>query len=118
MNRISFNVIQSRYFLAYHQMVTPGYKPPTVCTLQTTLLDEAYEDVKSEVNKILDATYYLNIITDKSTNINKERIINLSINTAHGTFYFVSQEVGAESMNAANTAAWLMKQLNGVVKGD
>ena len=118
MNSISFNVIQSRYFLAYHQMVASGYKPPTVHALQTTLLDESYEDVKSEVNKILDATYYLNIITDESTNINKERIINLSINIVHGTFYFVSQEIGAESMNAANTAAWLMKQLDGVVKGD
>ena len=109
MNSISFNVIQSRYFLTYHQIVAPDYKPPTVHALQTPLLDEAYKNIKSEVNKILNATYYFNIITDESTNINKERIINLSINTVHRIFYFVSQEAGAESMNTADTAAWLIK---------
>jgi len=90
-------------------------KPSAMDVLQTTLPNKVYYNVKSEVNTILDSTYYLNFITDESTNINKERIINLWINTAHEIFYFVSQAVGTVSINTTNTAAWLIKHLDGVV---
>jgi len=81
MNNLPFNVIQSRCFLAPFQKISPAYKPPSSFPLRTTLLDETYHLLKEDVEKVFRSPYYLNIMTDQSENISKDRIINISVNT-------------------------------------
>ena len=118
MNNLPFNVPQSPYFLALFQKISPAYKPPSSFLLRTTLLDETYHLVKEDVEKVIQSSYYLNIITDESENISKDRIINISVNTDRGTFHYYSENAGSMAFTAENLAAWLMGKLGELIQGD
>jgi len=118
MNNLPFNVTQSPYFLALFQKISPAYKPPSSFLLRTTLLDETYHLVKEDVEKVIQSSYYLNIITDESENISKDRIINISVNTDRGTFHYYSENAGSMAFTAENLAAWLMGKLGELIQGD
>jgi len=118
MNNLPFNLTQSPYFLAPFQKISPAYKPPSSFLLRTTLLDETYLLVKEDVEKVIQSSYYLNIITDESENVSKDRIINISINTDRGTFHYCSENAGSMAFTAENLASWLMTRLGALIKGD
>jgi len=118
MNNFPFNVTQSPYFLALFQKISPAYKPRSPYILHTTLLDQTYLQVKDDVEKVIQSSYYLNIITDEGKNESKDRIINISVNNYRSTFYYSSENAGSMSFTAENLASWLMTKLGVLVKGD
>ena len=95
MNNLLFSLTQSPYLLESLQFITPAYKPPTMHSLRTTLLNHAYAGTKTEVDEILQSNYFLNIIFDESDDIVKNRIINISIQTDRGTFHYCSEDAGS-----------------------
>jgi hypothetical protein len=67
-----------------------GYKPPSLTMLSTTLLDQAYTKIETTVELQLSASYTLNVVTDESTNISNNRIINTSVVTNNSNCFYIS----------------------------
>jgi hypothetical protein len=53
----------------------------------------------------------LNIITDDSSNINLQRIANISVHTNAGAFFYASEDVGAARRTAHNVAIWMKEKI-------
>jgi len=118
MNNLPFNLTQLPYFLAPLQKISPPYKPPSPYHLRTTILDQMYIQVKDDMEKVIQSSYYLNIITDQGENKLKDQIINISVNPGRGTFYYTAENAGSMSFTAENLASWLMTKLGVIVKGN
>jgi hypothetical protein len=95
---------------AFHKL-NPAYKPPTRKALAGPLLEKVYSNVKDKVDTVVQATKLLNIVTDESTNINKARIVNISIHTPSGVFHWRSDDIGARQMTSVNIADWTKHHL-------
>ena len=80
------------------------YSPPTRARLAGDLLKECSDQVTTEVMKVVGAERWINVITDESGARNRDRVVNLSINTALGQAFFI------ESFNASEVVVgggWL-----------
>lgn len=117
MTNVPFVYVSSPYTVDAYRTMVPGYKLPHRSSLSGPLLNDAYQSVKRQVDEILASSYFLNIISNESENINKSRIINLSIHTDHGTFHYRSEDVGSMKFSSANIAQWIMARLEEIVKG-
>ena len=117
-NNLPFNLTQSPYFLAPFQRISPAYKPPSPYPLCTTLFDQPYLQVTDDVEKVIQSSYSLNIMSEEGKNKSKDRIINITVNTSRGTFPYSSENAGSMSFMAENLASWLMARLGVLVKGD
>ena len=93
------------------QSLNPAFKMPDRRHFAGNLLDNAYDCVKTDVDRILQASNELNIITYKSTNIIMHRIANISMHTQIGAFYYAFGDVGAKRMTATAIQDWLMHHL-------
>ena len=118
MNNLPFNVTQSLYFLTLFQQISPAYKPPSSFLLRTTLLNKTYVLVKEAIKKVIQSSYYLNIITDESENVSKDQIINISVNTERGTFHYCLKNARSMVFMAEKLASWLMAKLGVLIKGN
>jgi hypothetical protein len=56
-----------------------GYIPPSTKVLSDSLLDKVYTDVKEEAKSKLHSSPYLCLVTDESTDISTNRVINTSV---------------------------------------
>lgn len=82
-----------------------GYSPPSATTLSQRLLEEAFTKVEEQVNYQLRSSPFLNLITDESTDISGNRIINTSITTTTGdSFYISNLEAKAARLGAEELA--------------
>lgn len=77
MTNLPFNHYENTYVQEHELALYPAYKGPNRKQMSRPLLDEAYTTVKRKVDAQLDICNYLNFCTDKTTNIRKERVINL-----------------------------------------
>lgn len=102
---------------AFH-MLNPAYKPPERHIIAGELLDEVYTNLKETVDKAIHATQMLNIVTDESTDINRTRISNISVNTPSGALYWYSDDIGSKQMTAINIVDWLKGHLFRLCHGD
>ena len=59
MNNLSFSLTQWPYLLASLQFIAPAYKPPTMDSLRTTLLDNAYASTVGFANGLLIVSTFL-----------------------------------------------------------
>lgn len=118
MNNLPFKLAQSSYYLTFSNFIAPAYTLPNEKALRTTLLDQSYQSLKDEIDNRLRASFCLNIITDESENISKDRIINLSIGTDMGIFHYRSENVGSMAFTADNIANWIMQKLDDLLRGD
>lgn len=108
---VPFKLFETNTFKTVLSSLHPAYKPPTRKAIAGPLLDESYEKLQLKVNKIIAELPLLNIVTDESTNINNARIINLSLHTSHGSFHYLSEDIGSTRLTAENTAEWLKKHM-------
>ncbi|KAG2171182.1 hypothetical protein JADG_010921 [Aureobasidium aubasidani] len=104
---LPFNIYQSNLeLLKFLKALNPAlkYSPPTRARLAGDLLKECSDQVTTEVMKIVGAEKWINVITDESGARNRDRVVNLSINTALGQAFFI------ESFNAGEVVVggeWL-----------
>lgn len=82
----------------------PSYTPPSRDQLSGALLDEAYNTVFTEVNKVLQRQQQLHIIMDEGDDISGNRIINMCILTSYGAFHYCTRDSGSMRHTAENLA--------------
>ena len=68
------------------------------------LLDKIYRKMKIDVYAIVDTWIYLNFITDSFSNINHEKIVNLSIHTQMRIFQLEVEEISGIKYSAFELA--------------
>lgn len=88
-----------------------AYEPPGRRAIAGRLLDETYDKIKARSDAVLSTLEWINVSTDESTNINANRIANISIHSEYGTLHYVSDDVKAQRMTAPATATWLREHL-------
>jgi hypothetical protein len=82
------------------KLINPLIALPQHKEIAGPLLDLQYKLTTSKVDAILDAEPCLNFVTDESSNIRRQRVQNLCINTAsYGAFYIRSETLGAGTLN-------------------
>lgn len=73
--------------------------------------------MKDEVNEYLDSLSEL-IIIDESSNINKARIANISVNTTIDSIHWLSEDFGSMQSTSVNMAIWLEGHLHTLTHGN
>lgn len=80
--------------------LNPAYKIPSYTTFAGPLLDQAYDKVKYDTQVAVNDSSYLNFITDESSNINHQRMTNISCHTELGALHLSSQDIPAHTHDA------------------
>jgi len=114
----SFALFECEDMVSLFRKALPAYKLPSRHAIAGPLLDTVYMQVKTEVDSYLSSTRFLNVITDESTNINKNRISNISVHTDFGSLFYISEDIGTLQMNAHNIAAWVKSHLRDLSRGN
>lgn len=96
-----------------------GYTPLSTKALSDSLLDEVYTNVKEEVKSKLRSSPYLCLVTDESTNIATNRVINTSVVTHNAeSFYQSNIEAKEGTIGAKELVAYTIGQAKEITKGD
>jgi hypothetical protein len=111
---LPFNIWESDAMRDALNKLNPAYKPPSRKAVANDLLDYVYESTKVEVDKQILTIPFLNVISDESTNINNARIFNVSLHTSHRALHWLSIDIGAQQMTAANINTILKARLREV----
>ena len=96
---------------AFLKGLNAAYTPPDRQTLAGPLLDDCYDDMKAKVDGRLANYSLLNFVTDESSSIQFNKIINLSIQTADGVFFQCSEPVRVQSMASEHYAEWIFGRM-------
>ena len=102
----SFNTFEDEGWAAWCHKMNPAWKIPSAKLFGGVLLDEIYGKMKIDVHAAVDTCTYLNYVTDGSSNISHERIVNLSVHTQMGVFQLESEEIPAIKHSAPELAKW------------
>ena len=95
-----------------------GYTPPTRQALSRPLLDQTYSKVEKDVEFVLSSSSFVNLITDESTDINMNRMINYSFTTNDGNyFYWLTTEASEGSQNAARITEQIIETAKRLTHG-
>ena len=98
--------------------LNPAYKPPSRKQIASPLLEEAHFQLKESIDKAIRALDLLNIVTDESSNINKDRIANISVHTDFGSIHWLSECLGTMQSTSFNIATWLRDHLQTICNGE
>jgi hypothetical protein len=71
------------------------YKPPTRQRLAGDLLQSCYNQSKTAIQGIANAATYIQIMSDRSDNINKKKVENVSFLVEGVSYYWTSTAIGA-----------------------
>lgn len=115
---LAFSIFESPAMKQALYRLNPSYKPLTRQKVAGPLLEKAYVKMQHKVDDYLNSLSELNIIVDESSNINKSRIANISINTPIGSFHWLSEDLGSMRSTSANMADWLERHLHTLTKGN
>jgi hypothetical protein len=102
---------------AFFRRLRPAYKPPCRKRLSTTLLDESYRSVKAEVEEYLDKQDNLCLSFDESNDVANNRIMNISVTTERGAFYYENIDLSAASVTAEFCAEKIEQETRLITKG-
>jgi Protein of unknown function (DUF 659) len=97
---IPFTIFEKPAMLKLHYHLNPAYRPPTARQLASTLLNEAYDTVKKEVDAVIDENSALGITFDETSNVNSDRILNITISTRRGIFYYLNVVLPTETASS------------------
>ncbi|RWR99214.1 uncharacterized protein B4U79_18821, partial [Dinothrombium tinctorium] len=95
-NNLPFTIVQNKSFEAFVSKLNPSYKLPSRQYLSTTLLDNEYDRIQKQANKLISECNSLSIILDGWTNIKNNAVINIIVCTPTPIFYR-SIDSGVES---------------------
>jgi hypothetical protein len=104
-----FTLFESPYMKAFLKKLNPSYSPPSRNHLDSSLLEETYEEVRGEVDSYLREATTINIIFDETISIAGKRVINLTAHTERGPFFYkhILLKKG-EAANAENFRKYLL----------
>lgn len=107
----AFNMYENSYTKDFLHRLNPAYKPPSRMTIAGPLLDEVYSAIKARTDVLISSLDGINVITDESSNINTNRIANISVHSRYGALHYVSENIRAKRMTASAAAQWLRNHL-------
>ena len=91
--------------LRFLNNLAPQYTPPSRTQLSETLLDRQYAAVKARVDEVVNSEQHLNIQFDEAKSSANNRILNISVGTAYGAFYYDNIDMGAATLSAETLGA-------------
>ena len=86
--------------------MNPAWKITSAKLFAGVLLDEIYGKMRMNVHSAIETCTYLNYVTDGSSHISHERIVNLSVHTQMGVFQLESEEIPAIKHSAPELVKW------------
>lgn len=100
--------------------IHPDAPIPSPKAIANEHLLHEYNVVKEQVMAKIEATRYLNLVSDETTNIRREQVQNLCVNTPeYGAFYVVSEQVKDVTLSHDKVADWVIKHtLNDLLDGN
>lgn len=113
-----FPTLRNSYFHKFLHWLDPAYTPPSRDQISGALLDEAYNKVSTEVNKVLQRQQQLHIIMDEGDDISGNRIINMCILTSYAAFHYCTEFTGWMLHTAETLANWALVQMEQIVGSD
>lgn len=110
-----FTLYEEYYMDDFITTLNAAYKPLRRDQLSGPYLDKCYAVTKTSIESRLRTKGRLNFVTDESTNIRKERIINLCCNIPlEGAYYICSKAIGSVSMGGEEITAWVLQEIKTV----
>jgi hypothetical protein len=98
--------------IAFLRALNSAYIPPKTTFLKTTILDNTWKAVKKKVDAKIKKEEQLNVCFDGSSNINHQRIYNISVTTRKEAFYYHNTFLGLDTAGATYTAEKVTEALN------
>lgn len=104
---LPFNIVDSPLFRAFIRTLS-SYKAPSRATVSGSMLDNTYRSVKDQVFGVLGRSRHLHLTLDESSNVNHDRVINLSCRTEGQAFYLHTRVAPlGQTLSAEALKAWL-----------
>jgi hypothetical protein len=100
------------YMKALFNELQSAYTIPSRTIFVIKIFDLCYEETKKKIEKRLRFIKKWNIIIDKFSNINKDRIINFCILTRYGPFSIKYQLIDIGISSAEKIAKWINELFN------
>jgi hypothetical protein len=98
--------------IAFLRALNSAYVPPKTTFLKITMLDNTWKALKKEVDAEIKKEEQLNVCFDGFSNINYQRIYNISVTTRKGAFHYHNASLGLDIAGAAYIAEKVTEALN------
>ena len=88
------SIFEDPTMLRFLKALNPAYTPPSRRVISDVLLSEIFEEEKQKIEEILHGSDHINFTTDDASNINQERIVNLTAQTPqYGSFHLAAEDM-------------------------
>jgi hypothetical protein len=120
MSNSPFNFVENPYVVRFLKKMNSAYDASSRTTFSTKLLDIVYAKTLREVQEKIEKldSFGLNIITDESSDINRNRILSMSVNGKQLTFFHKAEDMRDQNLNAQNYAAWILREMVELTNGN
>jgi hypothetical protein len=108
---LPFTFFEKPKVLAFLRALNSAYVPPKRTSLKTTMLDNAWKTMKKEMDLEINQEEELNVYFDGASNINHQRICNISVITRKRAFYYHNASLKPDIAGAAYTAKKITEAL-------
>ena len=94
---VAFNFVENPAFRKFLQHLRPAYKPPTRWKLANSMLDDAYDRTKKDMDVLLNkAGRQITLVSDGWTNVRTESVINYVAVTRKNAIFLKSEVPGSK----------------------
>lgn len=104
-----FSVVDDPKFRKFVQMLCPGYKLPSRKTVSNSLIPQAYNKTKDEVNKKIDDAFAVCVTTDSWTSVNTSNFTAITVHWLNEETKLCSCLLDCVEYNERHTAENLAK---------
>ncbi|RDL32500.1 uncharacterized protein BP5553_08956 [Venustampulla echinocandica] len=88
------------------------FQVPNPKKLANELLNRCYDQVKEEVQEVIDKSTYVGIVSDGSSNVSRARVENIMVIAKGQAYYWKTSEVGSVTASAQ----WSLRYIHNIVK--
>jgi Protein of unknown function (DUF 659) len=113
---LPFNFFEKPEVLAFLRSINSAYISLKRSYLATIMLDTTWQAVKDKVDTEINKEDQLNVCFDGSSNINHQRICNISVTTKKEAFYYHNTALGLDTAGAVYIADKVIEALNIVTR--
>ncbi len=111
-----FTMLKEVYMTAFFQSIAFfDFIIPTAEDFAPRLLHKVYNPLLQAVLVVLLQETCLNFIVDQSSDIRRQRIINLSVVTRWRTFYIKSVDIGVMAEDASSIVSWILTAIEEII---
>jgi hypothetical protein len=113
---LPFSFFEKETVKTFIKLLRPAYKPPQSTAVRTTLLDRCYNKIKTQVDTIISEERYINLSLDGSDNVSHDRVVNISVGTKKGCFYYHNLAIGSATADASYNCDQVMNWIKIITK--